>query len=364
MILPLLVILVGGTAFAAYEEGGAVNTYGDAWVLFRSTSYDNPVFESKKTDSAFFYRVRAGLYGSIDERVKYKFRFTTNGTGTAADPYGIRFGDTDSAWDHIRLEHGYLSYQASDQFTIYAGRVPTRMLSNDLVFDTGWKRGYDTATDGLWFNFDFSEQTSLWLGWGRLWDTPGNASRNDYMYGQLKQKFGDQFWGYVGAVNFACQSTGSNDPLCNPAEEDYTAFFVKASYDFTPEFNWWAEFLGSNGQIGGNKEVSDSDSSAWQVGATYKVNDQVTLSAEYAAIGGSSVNGLTQYTVNDYVLSNLALGPSGSADADLVTFNFRIDYAVSENNTVNLDYTFGDEQDVTNGNTGSGFLLSWTTKFG
>ncbi len=364
MILPLLVILVGGAAFAAYEEGGAVTAYGDAWVLFRSTSYDNAVFNlGKKTDSAFFYRIRAGLYGSIDERVNYKFRFTSSGTGTAFDPYGTRFGDMNAAWDHIRLEHGYISYQASDQFTVYAGRVPTRVLSNDLVFDTGRKRGYDTAADGLWLDFDFSEQTSLWLGWGRLWDTPGNASRNDFMYGQLRQKFGDQLWGYVGAVNFSCQSTGSNDPLCAPAEEDYTAFFAKASYDFTPEFNWWVEFLGSNGQLGGNAEVSDSDSTAWFTGASYKVNDQVTLNAEYAAIGGSSVSS-PSFVGNDYVLTNLSLGPSGSTDVDLVYFNFRIDYAVSENNTVNLDYTFGDEQDVSNANTGSGFLLSWTTKFG
>jgi hypothetical protein len=332
-------------------EGANMNWFGDAWTMFRTVSYDNPVFGSEDSDTTFLFRFGLGASGETGA-TSWKFAVTT----ATSDPYGTRFSSVDS----VGLETGYMAYKASDNWTVLWGRVPNHWLDNDLVFDTGRYRGNDGSNDGVWFSFNFAENTSLYAGWVRLNDTAGNTPKTDGFYGQLNHRFSDAFWVYVGAVGFM--------PDASTPTEDYSAFFAKASYAFTPEFTLWLNFLGSNGNIGGASEVADSDTSAFLVGADYKASDRLTLRATGGSIGGSSVDqgggSATSFVFSNYVLRNLNIGPSGTSDVDLTYFNFRIEYRTADDATLAIDYTFGDEQDAgPSGNTGSGIILSLEKAF-
>ncbi|MFN4182060.1 MAG: hypothetical protein ACK4G3_02460 [bacterium] len=347
-----LLLLLAGLA-RAQEEG--LTLTGDGWVLVEGTSYDNPPsgWGSEDSDFALKYRLRVGAEGSYD-RWGYKFRFT-NVSGS--DLYGATFG---GGTPGVNVEHAYLLYGLSNNATLYLGRVPVWFLENDLVWDTGRKRGNDTAEDGAFLSFTLSELTNLYLAWVRLVDSGPGSNDNDALYVQLRQKFSDAFWGYIGATNITCNAPS---PSCNSAGEAYTAGFAKIGYSFTPEFDFWFAFLASNGQINGAPEVAQSDTAAFQVGANYKASDLVTVSAEFASIGGSSVPAGTSFVENDYVAKNLAFGPSLSADTDLTYFNFRINYAWGENSTIVLDYTNASEDDATPSNTGNGFQLIYSLAF-
>jgi hypothetical protein len=345
-------------------EGADMNWHGDAWTMFRTVSFDDspPGFGDSDSDTTFLFRFRLGASGE-EGATSWKFTLTTKGS----DPYGTRFASVDS----VGLQNGYMAYQASDNWRILWGRVPNHWLDNDLVFDTGRYRGNDTATDGVWFAFNFAEYTSLYAGWVRLSDTPGNTPKTDGFYGQLWHKFSDAFWVYVGAVGFTPDFTGRT--------EDYSAFFAKGSYMFTPEFTLWAHFLGSNGNIGGSSEVDDSDAAAFLVGANYKASDRLSLRATGGTIGGSSVyqqsGGILpanldsyrlwgpSFVFRNYVLRHLYIGERDS-DVDLTYFNFRIEYQTADDAALAIDYTFGDEQDAgTEGNSGSGIILSLEKAF-
>lgn len=345
----LLLLLAG---FARAQEEG-IKVTGDGWVLVEGLSYDNPPagWEPEDSDFAVKYRLRVGAEGGR-ERWGYKFRFSNV---SSSDLYGARFG---GGTPSVLVEHAYLLYGLSENATLYLGRVPVWYLENDLVWDTGRKRGKDTAQDGAFLSFTLSELTNLYLAWARLHDGGPGSNDNDALYVQLRQKFSDAFWGYIGATNITC-----NASTCNSAGEDYTAGFAKIGYSFTPEFDLWVAFLASNGQINGAKEVADSDTSAFQVGATYKASDLVTVSAEFASLGGSSVPAGTSFQANDYVAGNLAFGPAESTDTDLTYFNFRINYAWGENSTIILDYTNASENDRPKNNTGNGFQLIYSLSF-
>ncbi|MHA2641751.1 MAG: hypothetical protein V2G42_06995 [bacterium JZ-2024 1] len=348
----LAVFALSATSAMAMEmEGADLNWHGDAWTMFRTVSFDNPVFGSEDSDTAFLFRFRLGASG---ETGATSWKFTLS-TAESSDPYGTRFGTWGASAASVRLQTGYMAYRASENWRILWGRVPNHWLDNDLVFDTGRYRGNDSSTDGVWFSFNFAENTSLYAGWVRLSDTPGNTPKTDGFYGQLNHRFSDAFWVYVGAVGFM--------PDKATPTEDYSAFFAKASYMFTPEFTLWLHFLGSNGNIDGNPEVSDSDTSAFLVGANYQASDRLWLRATGGTIGGSSVESRAFHSGN-YVLRELGIGPSGSADVDATYFNFRLEYATADDATLAIDYTFGDEQDAgPSGNSGSGIILSLDKAF-
>lgn len=344
----LLIAVFAISAGSVMAGAADLNWHGDAYTVFRTVSYDKPVFVGpppEDSDTTFLFRFRLGASGE-EGATSWKFTLTT----TQSDPYGTRF----SSLDNVQLQDGYMAYRASENWRILWGRVPNHWVDNDLVFDTGRNRGNDRATDGVWFAFDFAENTSLFAGWVRLADMPGNTPKKDGFYGQLNHSFSDAFWVYVGAVGF----------MPDPGPEDYSAFFAKAAYKFTPEFTLWGHFLGSNGQINGMPEVANSDSVAFLVGADYKASDRLTLRATGGTIGGSSVDlPLVSFVGNDYVLRNLAFGPVGANDIDLTYFNFRIEYTTADDAGLVIDYTFGDEQDNIGGNSGSGILLSLEKAF-
>ncbi|MGH8104065.1 MAG: hypothetical protein ACREJQ_06065 [bacterium] len=386
VVATLLTLLVAAavkpvSAMSMYGGGGGMdvgktNIYGDNWALFKSVSYDESVYGSEKSDSAFFYRIRAGLFGKLDDRNGYKFRFSTTACGSSSSGYGVasyqsayncgqnmygtRFGGTGVGNPNVSLEHGYLFYRWSDRTVTYAGRVPTYVLNNDLLFSSGSMRGNDRAYDGLFWSFDMSDNTNLYLGWGRLYDTPGNGSKDDFILGQLKHDFSDTFWAYVGAANITCEG-GS----CDSHENDFTAFFLKAWFGFSPEFGVNGEFLSSNGQVNGGDEVENSDTAAFMLGASYKASEQWTIEANWANIGGSSV-APTSFVTDDYVMNALSYGPRGSEDTDLTYFNLHLHYLVNDHNTAMFDYTHAEESSdyKSTVNAGDGFLVSWGTTYG
>lgn len=392
LTLLLAVSARSGLAMAMYGGGGggsdvgAISTYGDNWLLLKTVSFDDPSSitggGSEKTDTAFFYRLRFGLFGKLDDRNGYKFRLTTNpscgytqniyggygGGGGAYGSscggfYGSRFGGGGSANPSVSLEHGYLFYRGSDRFVAYAGRVPTYPLSNDLLFSSGAMRGNDRAYDGLFGSFDLADNTNLYLGWGSLADNPGNKPSVAFILGQLKHDFSNALWAYVGTASY----THKNAPGSSSSKNAYSAFFVKGAYDFTPEFNLWGEFLASNGKINNNTVVTKADKSAMMVGASYKASKQWTIEAHWATIGGSSVDPNTSFVADDYILSGLDhFGPSGSVDNDLTYLNVHLHYTVNDHNTAMFDFTNGQENNDSSAkeNTGSGFFASWGTTYG
>ena len=326
---------------------GDVTWFGDALVAARTLSFDSSVSNlgGQDSDTSLLYRRRAGAWGKMG-RASWKFRVSVLESG---DLVGARFGGSAV----VKLEHAYLAYKAAENWNIYAGRVPTHYLDNDFVFDTGKTRRKDIAADGVWLGFNLSEQSYLALGWVRLSDSPGNVGTTDAFYGQIWHKFSDAFWAYVGGVNISADGQ----------PEDYSAFFAKAAYDFTPDFTVWVHFLGSNGSPTHQPEVANSDTSAFGVGAKYKVHERLSLSAWWAALGGSALYS-TAFQANDYLAKYLQYGPAGSADTDLNFFNFRLTYKTTDNAEVVVDFTWAEEQDVSPSNSGTGVLVWYAVDFG
>ncbi len=351
--------LLGATLAWAQDQDEAISVTGDGWVLIQSVSYDNAPagWGTEDSDFALLWRTRVGAKGDFD-RFNYKFQFSN---ASISDLYGTRFG---SGGPSVTVEHAYLSYDVGPNLILYLGRVPIWWLENDLVFDTGRKRGNDTAQDGAYLAFTLSELTSAQLAWIRLREGGPGSNDNDAFYLQLKQNFSEVFWGIIGGTSITCDASG-----CNPAGENYTAAFAKLGYAFTPEFDFWFNFLSSNGQINGAPEVAGSDTAAFQVGANYRASDLVKISGEFASLGGSSVPAFgspllsTAFIGNDYVARNLVYYSAPSGDTDITYFNFRIDYTLGENAALNLDFTNAAEEDVTPSNTGNGFLVTYSLKF-